>query len=48
MVVRFLPPLIIAREDLDRALDRFEEIMAEFTEMRRQPSAAQGDFPVET
>ncbi len=47
-VVRLSPPLVISREDLDWALDRFEEIMAEFTEMRHQPSAAQGDFLVET
>lgn len=46
-VVRLSPPLVISREDLDWALDRFEEIMAEFTEMRRQPSAAHGNFLIE-
>ena len=46
-VVRLSPPLVISREDLDWALDRFEEIMAEFAEMRRQPSAAQGNFLIE-
>ena len=33
-VVRLSPPLVIAREDLDCALDRFEEVLAEFAEMR--------------
>jgi ornithine--oxo-acid transaminase len=35
-VVRLSPPLVIAREDLDFALDRFEETLAEFS-ARRAP-----------
>jgi ornithine--oxo-acid transaminase len=38
-VVRLAPPLVIAREDLDWALDRFEEVLAEL-EHRRHPVAA--------
>ena len=34
-VVRLAPPLIISREDLDWALDRFEEVVVEYREMRR-------------
>jgi ornithine--oxo-acid transaminase len=38
-VVRLAPPLVIAREDLDWALDRFEEVLVEL-ECRRHPVAA--------
>jgi ornithine--oxo-acid transaminase len=38
-VVRLAPPLVIAREDLDWALDRFEEVLVEL-ERHRQPVAA--------
>jgi ornithine--oxo-acid transaminase len=38
-VVRLAPPLVIAREDLDWALDRFEEVVSEFSE--RALAAAQ-------
>jgi ornithine--oxo-acid transaminase len=35
-VVRLAPPLVITREDLDFAIDRFEEILVEIVEPRRQ------------
>ena len=35
-VVRLAPPLVIAREDLDFAIDRFEEVLVEILEPRRQ------------
>jgi ornithine--oxo-acid transaminase len=35
-VVRFAPPLVIAREDLDLALDRLEEVIGEFEQERPQ------------
>jgi ornithine--oxo-acid transaminase len=38
-VVRLAPPLVIAREDLDWALDRFEEVVHEL-EHAREPVAA--------
>ncbi len=38
-VVRLAPPLVIAREDLDWALDRFEDVLVEL-ECRRHPVAA--------
>ena len=47
-VVRLAPPLVISREDLDSALDRFEEVIAEYRGMRRQPATARGDVFFET
>jgi len=34
------PPLVIAREDLDFALDRFEEVVRELEPLRRRSKAA--------
>ena len=39
-VVRLAPPLVIAREDLDFAIDRFEEVLVEILEPRRQRGSA--------
>jgi ornithine--oxo-acid transaminase len=39
-VVRFAPPLVIARDDLDTALDRFEAVLHEVTQVRPRPVAA--------
>lgn len=39
-VVRLAPPLVINREDLDWALDRFEEVVRELDRARLQPQAA--------
>ncbi|BBU61007.1 ornithine aminotransferase [Methylosinus sp. C49] len=39
-VVRLSPPLVIAREDLDWALDRFEETLAELVERARPAKRA--------
>ncbi len=39
-VVRLAPPLIIARRDLDEALDRFEEVVSEFDGVRHPPASA--------
>jgi ornithine--oxo-acid transaminase len=39
-VVRLSPPLVIAREDLDWALDRFEETLAECVERARPAKRA--------
>ena len=39
-VVRLAPPLVIARADLDWALDRFEEVIVELQHVRWQPTAA--------
>ncbi len=39
-VVRLAPPLVITREDLDWALDRFEEVLHELDGTRRRPAAA--------
>ena len=39
-VVRLAPPLVIARADLDWALDRFEEVIVELQHARCQPTAA--------
>jgi len=39
-VVRLAPPLVIAREDLDFAIDRFEEVLVEILEPRRQQGSA--------
>ena len=39
-VVRLAPPLVIAREDLDSALDRFEEVVSELGKMPRPSVAA--------
>lgn len=47
-VVRLAPPLVIAREDLDWALDRFEEVLDELVETRRPPVAARGDILAQT
>jgi len=38
-VVRMAPPLIIAREDLDAALDRFEEVVRELVKTPRHAAA---------
>ena len=44
-VVRLAPPLVIAREDLDFAIDRFVEVLAEVVEPRRKrASARSGPF----
>jgi ornithine--oxo-acid transaminase len=39
-VVRMAPPLVIAREDLDLALDRFEEVVSDLAKMPRSSVAA--------
>jgi ornithine--oxo-acid transaminase len=39
-VVRLAPPLVIARDDLDWALDRFEEVLRELDGTRRRARAA--------
>jgi ornithine--oxo-acid transaminase len=39
-VVRLAPPLVIARADLDWALDRFEEVLHEFSRVPDCPVAA--------
>jgi len=39
-VVRLAPPLVIARADLDWALDRFEEILSDLSRARPRPVAA--------
>jgi ornithine--oxo-acid transaminase len=39
-VVRLAPPLIIARDDLDWALDRFEDVLRELDGSRRPSRAA--------
>ncbi|HEY2185741.1 MAG TPA: aminotransferase class III-fold pyridoxal phosphate-dependent enzyme, partial [Xanthobacteraceae bacterium] len=39
-VVRLAPPLVIARRDLDWALDRFEEVLDEIGGTHRRPQAA--------
>ncbi|HEY7242437.1 MAG TPA: ornithine--oxo-acid transaminase [Xanthobacteraceae bacterium] len=39
-VVRLAPPLVIARRDLDWAIDRFEEVLNEIGGSRRHPQAA--------
>jgi ornithine--oxo-acid transaminase len=39
-VVRLAPPLIIARDDLDWALDRFEDVLHELDGTRRPARAA--------
>ena len=39
-VVRLAPPLVIARQDLDFAIDRFEEVLVEIVEPRRQRASA--------
>jgi ornithine--oxo-acid transaminase len=39
-VVRFAPPLVIARDDLDWALDRFEEVLDELDDLRQPRKAA--------
>jgi ornithine--oxo-acid transaminase len=39
-VVRLAPPLVIAREDLDWALDRFAEVVGELERERARPAAA--------
>jgi ornithine--oxo-acid transaminase len=39
-VIRLAPPLVIAREDLDWALDRFEEVVRELEPVRRRSKAA--------
>ena len=43
-VVRLAPPLVIARQDLDDALDRLEEVVSEFGEMRHPSAAPRGDL----
>jgi ornithine--oxo-acid transaminase len=39
-VVRLAPPLVIARDDLDWALDRFEDVLHELAGPRRRARAA--------
>ena len=39
-VVRFAPPLVISRADLDCALDRFEEVVRELERAPRRRAAA--------
>jgi ornithine--oxo-acid transaminase len=39
-VVRLAPPLVIAPQDLDWALDRFEEVLHELDGTRRRSQAA--------
>jgi ornithine aminotransferase len=39
-VVRLAPPLVIARRDLDWALDRFEEVLDDIGGTRRRPNTA--------
>ena len=39
-VVRLAPPLVIAREDLDWAIDRFAEVLGEVVQSRRRSAAA--------
>lgn len=39
-VVRLAPPLIISRQDLDLAIDRFEETLADVVKMPRSSAAA--------
>ena len=39
-VVRLAPPLVIARHDLDEALDRLEEVLSDLARTPRQPIAA--------
>jgi ornithine--oxo-acid transaminase len=39
-VIRLAPPLVIAREDLDWALDRFEEVVRELEPVRGRSKAA--------
>ena len=39
-VVRLAPPLVIARDDLDWALDRFEDVLRELDRTRRRSRAA--------
>ena len=39
-VVRMAPPLIISREDLDMALDRFEEVVSELAKIPHPSVAA--------
>jgi ornithine--oxo-acid transaminase len=39
-VVRLAPPLVIARHDLDEALDRLEEVVSDLASKPRQPLAA--------
>jgi ornithine--oxo-acid transaminase len=39
-VIRLAPPLVIARDDLDWALDRFAEVLHEIDGRRRRRKAA--------
>jgi ornithine--oxo-acid transaminase len=39
-VVRLAPPLVIARHDLDEALDRLEEVLSHLVRTPRQTIAA--------
>jgi ornithine--oxo-acid transaminase len=39
-VVRLAPPLVIARDDLDWALDRLAEVVHELAQLPRRPVAA--------
>ncbi len=47
-VVRFSPPLVISKTDLDRALDRFEEVLREVERLGPQSPAASGGLLIET
>ncbi len=46
-VVRLAPPLVISREDLDWALDRFEEVLAELEEPQRRQIVERRDLLVQ-
>ena len=47
-VVRFSPPLVISKTDLDWALDRFEEVLREVERLGPQSPADSGDLLIET
>jgi len=47
-VVRFSPPLVISKTDLDWALDRFEEVLREVERLGPQSPAASGGLLIET
>ena len=47
-VVRFSPPLVISKTDLDWALDRFEEVLREVERLGPQSPADSGGLLIET
>jgi ornithine--oxo-acid transaminase len=47
-VVRFSPPLVISKADLDWALDRFEEVLREVERLGPQASAISSGLLIET